>query len=255
MVLNDVVVPMPTIGQTNQPAPRPDFEYAASWGCDPSYDKAPNELGDGDLWYQYGHGQNSVTLSFLEKFIPAVGRTIESLVKTRKHDPVLVAQDDITTMISFQLKLTQRHERLNLVRSPIAAGYIAAMFFTSENGGMIGEEGDEAGQVLASIENIAMPTIVKINQDCHKLAQRLEEWFSKGSGRTDKTWLIELYGSEQEVLEAAGRDFWYTQNHHGCGYWETDDWPVDMGNMLTAFANSYNERWLIVGDDKQLHLE
>lgn len=56
-------------------------EFAAAWGCDPSYDKAPNLHGDGCLFYNFGVEGNDP--EFLKKFIPAIDRTIAGL-KNRK---------------------------------------------------------------------------------------------------------------------------------------------------------------------------
>jgi hypothetical protein len=49
-------------------------EYAAQWGCDPVYDKPPRLPGDGCLFYNFSVEQNDP--AFLERFIPAIERTI-----------------------------------------------------------------------------------------------------------------------------------------------------------------------------------
>jgi hypothetical protein len=46
-----------------------------------------------------------------------------------------------------------------------------------------------------------------------------------------------------------GHDFWLTRNRHGCGFWETPDWPEDVGERLTAAAHVYGEVNLYIGDD------
>lgn len=65
-----------------------DWEsYAAQWGCDPVYDKAPRLRGDGYLFYNFGvEGHDP---EFLKKFIPAITRTIKCVREdTQKHyDP------------------------------------------------------------------------------------------------------------------------------------------------------------------------
>ena len=55
-------------------------EYAAFWGCDPCYDKAPRFRGDGYLFYNFG--AEELTNKWLDSFIQAIDRSIES-VKTR----------------------------------------------------------------------------------------------------------------------------------------------------------------------------
>ena len=52
-------------------------EYAALWGCDPAYDHAPREQGDGYLFYNFAVVGWDV--EFLQRFIPAIERTIAGL--------------------------------------------------------------------------------------------------------------------------------------------------------------------------------
>ena len=49
-------------------------EYAALWGCDPCYDRAPRQHGDGYLFYNFAVEGNDP--AFLRKFLPAIGRTL-----------------------------------------------------------------------------------------------------------------------------------------------------------------------------------
>ena len=51
-------------------------EYAALYGCDPCYDKAPRLPGDGYMFYNFAVEQDP---DFLRKFIPAIERTIEGM--------------------------------------------------------------------------------------------------------------------------------------------------------------------------------
>lgn len=79
-------------------------EFAAQWGCDPQYDTLPNERGDGYLFYNFGVEGNDPT--FLEKFIPAIERTIEShrfALRDRKPNAVRQEQmeDEIDELIDF----------------------------------------------------------------------------------------------------------------------------------------------------------
>lgn len=41
-------------------------------------------------------------------------------------------------------------------------------------------------------------------------------------------------------LAHAGRDFWYTRNGHGAGFWD-GDWPEQAGERLTTAAKQYGE--------------
>lgn len=59
-------------------------DYAARWGCDPCYDRAPRLPGDGYQFYNFGvEGNDKV---FLKKFLPAIERTILE-VKQRTPEP------------------------------------------------------------------------------------------------------------------------------------------------------------------------
>jgi len=63
-------------------------EYAAFWGADPVYDKPPREPGDGYLFYNFaeeGHDPE-----FLRKFIPAIDRTLKTLLPTDPDTEELV---------------------------------------------------------------------------------------------------------------------------------------------------------------------
>lgn len=64
----------------------------------------------------------------------------------------------------------------------------------------------------------------------------------------------ELYETDNEVSQA-GHDFWFTQNHHGVGFWESEwDFPrgghPSLGAYLTKVAHRYGEVDLDVTDEK-----
>lgn len=64
----------------------PTFEeYAAQWGGDPVYDKAPRLRGDGYLFYNFSVEGNDP--EFLKKFLPAIERTIEGEEAGWPNDP------------------------------------------------------------------------------------------------------------------------------------------------------------------------
>lgn len=43
--------------------------------------------------------------------------------------------------------------------------------------------------------------------------------------------------------EHAGRDFWYTRNGHGCGFWD-GDWPNPIGEELAELTRKYGYAYL-----------
>ncbi len=68
------------------------IEYASMWGCESTYDHFPNEKGDGCLFYNFSHQSNEIT--FYEKFIPAIKRTIQSV----KLKPELYQSNDMSEL-------------------------------------------------------------------------------------------------------------------------------------------------------------
>lgn len=66
-------------------APRiEDYEaYAELWGCEPAYDRWPNQHGDGCLFYNYRAEQNDP--KYLARFIPAIERTIKACYERRVY--------------------------------------------------------------------------------------------------------------------------------------------------------------------------
>mgnify|MGYP003442603524 FL=1 len=60
---------------------------------------------------------------------------------------------------------------------------------------------------------------------------------------------IDFQEANAEALQdypttAAGHDFLYTRNHHGCGFWENDHGTKEQCDALTAAAHAAGERHL-----------
>lgn len=54
-------------------------EYAAFWGCDPVYDKAPRQPGDGYLMYNFSSEKQVKDKDYLTNLLGAIVRTIEEV--------------------------------------------------------------------------------------------------------------------------------------------------------------------------------
>ena len=52
--------------------------------------------------------------------------------------------------------------------------------------------------------------------------------------------------------ERAGHDFWLTRNRHGAGFWDRDELPEVIGEVLTNNSEGYGEANLLVGDNGKL---
>ena len=63
-------------------------EYAAMWGGDPDYMRAPNLPGDGYMFYNFAVEQGDP--EFLRKFIPVIERTIQFCGQER-YEPEEIA--------------------------------------------------------------------------------------------------------------------------------------------------------------------
>ena len=89
---------------------------------------------------------------------------------------------------------------------PLTQGYVEALFFTSE---------DELG--TAAFSDLAPRTLARIIRDCTA--------FRAAAGP--------LIDGEEE---RAGRDFWFTRNGHGVGFWEAGRWPEPAADTLDRLA-------------------
>ena len=111
-------------------------------------------------------------------------------------------------------------------------GYIEAMFFTADE-----EIGEGAG-----LDDLSSAAWGRIRQDCCA--------FQEGAAH-----LLELaYGHESgyEPMQA-GRDFWYTRNGHGTGFWNRGLGRIgrDVAKWTTFWFSGCS---LYRGDDGELYL-
>lgn len=115
-------------------------------------------------------------------------------------------------------------------------GYIEAMFFTSTGSG---DDGDLEDATIAELAPSAWEMILR---DCKAFQE----------GYADD--LQEAYDQDKANYGAieAGRDYWYTRNGHGVGYWDRD--LGDIGEALSK-ASGRHELYLVRGDDGLIYLE
>lgn len=66
--------------------------------------------------------------------------------------------------------------------------------------------------------------------------------------------LTQAAACESYSFEQAGVDFWLTRNHHGAGYWDRNQLPKELGEVLTEAAHAFGECYAMLGDDGRLHL-
>ena len=102
-------------------------------------------------------------------------------------------------------------------------------------------QGGEPLDAHYSIEDIAPETLAQMVADCVKFQSENAADLEAGYEATGK-------GPDN-----AGHDFWLTRVKAGCGFWETPDWPEEIGKRLTAAANKFGEFSLYVGDDGKIY--
>lgn len=114
-------------------------------------------------------------------------------------------------------------------------GYIEAMFFTNTGSGDDGDLED------ATVADLAKETLAEIIADCQRFQLDHAELLDQAYARN--------YDNEQ-----AGRDYWFSRNGHGVGFWDRSELDADgLGDKLTAVCQ-YQTRDLYRGDDGKVYL-
>jgi len=127
--------------------------------------------------------------------------------------------------------------------SPFARGYVEALFFTESCSDFDSSEWDtpEAQEDIAegrvggcfpndaTVNDLSPAALASIVEDC-------AEFESKAAEN-----LRQAYARDYEP-EQAGRDFWFTRNGHGVGFWDRDELDADgLGERLSKIAKRLGE--------------
>lgn len=116
-------------------------------------------------------------------------------------------------------------------------GYIEAAFFT-ETG--YEENGDLETASFGEIEGASLGDII---EDCRA-------WQEANHG------LLERAYARNYTAEQAGRDYWFTRNHHGVGFWDRSELDADdLGKALSNAAHTTGEVYVARGDDGAIYFE
>lgn len=134
-------------------------------------------------------------------------------------------------------------------------GYIEAMFFTEcEQGGNFDPENGSPLPEESGFADLAPETLREIENDCRKFMGTLPRDLS---GRTDIDDACDYAPGDYDE-KAAGRDFWYTRNGHGVGFWDRGFGdlcsPGTVGYRLSQHAKSFGECSVYLGDDERIYL-
>ena len=123
-------------------------------------------------------------------------------------------------------------------------GYVTALFFTENAPGVTTEEwqagcnGALPGDV--GFADLDPDALAKTLADCAKF-------------QDSRAWVDTLEGHQGADEEHAGRDFWYTRNGHGCGFWD-GDWPEPYATQLADAAKAFGEVNVYLSDDGKVCL-
>jgi hypothetical protein len=115
-------------------------------------------------------------------------------------------------------------------------GYVEAMFFTDAS------DSDDGDLADATVHDLAPETWTKIKADCARFQE------------ANAALLALAYDREDYSAEQAGRDYWFTRNGHGVGFWDREQLEADgLGDKLSDAAR-YSSQDLYRGDDGQIYL-
>lgn len=115
-------------------------------------------------------------------------------------------------------------------------GYLEALFFTSTG---TGDDGDMSNATLA---DLAPETWNRILSDCAKFQAMCPVDLDEACDEA------RINGYD---MASAGRDFWFTRNGHGVGFWEQDGACWDS---LDRAAESFGNVDAYLGDDGKVYL-
>lgn len=128
-------------------------------------------------------------------------------------------------MPQFHLNTPPRRAHAFYDLSDFAKGYVEAMFFTN------GDTGDEIEDLLneLGVERLTRAAVASIAKDCARFQM------------DQRNVLAAAYAECNYTPEQAGRDFWYTRQGHGVGFWSRNELSEDLRNLLTAGAAKMGE--------------
>lgn len=117
------------------------------------------------------------------------------------------------------------------------AGYIEALFFAETATDSDGEE----------IENLSGYELSAVARD--KCEQDCARFLDCHGAKVD----LAIFGSDDYDHTQAGRDFWFTRQGHGVGFWDRGLGMV--GDELSAAARSFGKKYVFIDDDGLIGVE
>lgn len=140
---------------------------------------------------------------------------------------------------------------------PFTQGYIEALFFTEEE--RLCEESDGARHMPDVVINTATMESRFVGGDSFGFSDLAPDALARiiadcaAFQRDNAETLAEAYARDYDV-EQAGRDYWFTRNGHGVGFWDREALDAEgLGERLSA-ACRYSEVSPYLGDDGKVYL-
>jgi hypothetical protein len=136
-------------------------------------------------------------------------------------------------MPDFELNANYRGSHPFYALPDFAKGYVEAMFFTN------GDTGDEREWRLndLGVERLTRAAVKDIKADCNAFLGHIMP-----DGCFVRQWLNRFADDYDDAQ--AGRDFWFTRQGHGVGYWDRKQLPDAVGKDLSAAARSFGEAYV-----------
>lgn len=117
-------------------------------------------------------------------------------------------------------------------------GYIEALFFTN------GDSGDDVEDRLNTLGTgrLTLGAINRVRDDCFAFYMtRLPAGFEH-EGEPFAGSILYALNHYNADLAQAGRDFWYTRQGHGCGFWDGDwDGLPALRDVMDQTARGFGE--------------
>lgn len=131
------------------------------------------------------------------------------------------------------------NELINEHLEEMLDGYIqAAMWSTNDESD---EQGGDPLDKHYSPKDLAWQTRAEMRADCLAFLQEFAEEIDLVRDEVKQA-----QAADCSVWALAGHDLWLTRCGHGCGFWETSDWPEGLGKLLTHYCRGIGQVHLYV---------
>lgn len=124
--------------------------------------------------------------------------------------------------------------------SEFARGYVEAMFFTNCDSG---DDRENLANELG-VERLTRASVAAIKRDCDSFLSHIMP-----DGCTARQW-IDRAAAESGYDDAqAGRDFWFTRQGHGVGFWDRSELELDLFELINPAPGLGG--WELRRDDRE----